>query len=975
MSLEAADFAAFFRAVHGVEPFPWQQALVERLAAGDDWPDVLDLPTAAGKTAALDAAVFHLALRRDKPRKAALRIALVVDRRLVVDDAFARACKLADALAAARESEGGALADVALRLRKLAGKEGKPLLARRLRGGAPLEHDWARTPTQPTILCSTVDQAGSRLLFRGYGVTDRMKPVHAGLLGTDSLILLDEAHLSEPFRQTLQAVRQLGGASVKCAVLSATPGARPKTPLALANADRAHPILRARLEASKPARLTVRKAQGAAQAFADAARDMAAGLRRRGTPKPAVGIVVNRVRLARAIFEDIAPAEDDDFHAVLMIGRSRPIDRDATAKKLEPFRTGSGKRCDAAPLFIVATQCLEVGVDIDLDGLVSQAASLDALRQRFGRLNRNGRDAPTEGAIVALSDDIAKRADDPVYGDRIRLTWEALTGMAGDDGVDFGISALDEALKAHDIDAADLAAPREDAPAVMPAYLDLWSHTSPRPTADPDVGLFLHGTGRAPADVSIVWRSDIDFLDENGIEGSVRCDVIGKLMEPAPPRATEMAVVPLWAARNWLRGGTADAAADIADVPERENDAPPAGRAGARWAFRWAGLGDPRTGLVRAGEVRPDDILIVPARYGGCDEFGWNPGEAAPVRDVADEAAKPYRGRRAFARVARDMVADDDDSRWSRIAESLADEGMAANEQLNAVLSALQGDSESSPRRDGREALKALRRPKGRRLVIEFPYGDPSKGAVFLAPNGLDDGGADPDDGAPATEHDEFSHAARAPVLLNHHGDRVRRFAGKFAEALWRDGDIAEDLRLAAYLHDAGKADERFQLMLSGANPWNLPDDGLLAKSGKRSPPGAWAQSGLPGGWRHEALSVRMARAHPAFAQARDPALVLWLIGSHHGLGRPFYGFADPDAGAAHGKLPPCLGADTWSSMAGNAGPESPRFDFDGMGWPELFVSLKRRYGIWGLAHLEAVLRLADHRASEEEAGNKGGKR
>ena len=53
-----------------------------------------------------------------------------------------------------------------------------PLLAERLRGGAPLEHDWARTPTPPTILCSTADQVGSRLLFRGYGVSDRMKLVH-----------------------------------------------------------------------------------------------------------------------------------------------------------------------------------------------------------------------------------------------------------------------------------------------------------------------------------------------------------------------------------------------------------------------------------------------------------------------------------------------------------------------------------------------------------------------------------------------------------------------------------------------------------------------------------------------------------------------------------------------------------------------------------------------------------------------------
>ena len=88
----------------------------------------------------------------------------------------------------------------------------------------PLEPDWARTPTQPTILCSTVDQAGSRLLFRGYGVSDRMLPVHAGLLGTDTLFLLDEVHLAEPLRQTLEAVRTLGRARIEFALLSATPG-------------------------------------------------------------------------------------------------------------------------------------------------------------------------------------------------------------------------------------------------------------------------------------------------------------------------------------------------------------------------------------------------------------------------------------------------------------------------------------------------------------------------------------------------------------------------------------------------------------------------------------------------------------------------------------------------------------------------------------------------------------------------------
>ena len=244
MVLSAADFAAFFHAIHGHEPFPWQQALVDELAEKDEWREVLDLPTGSGKTAALDAAVFHLALRHDSPQKSALRIALVVDRRLVVDDAHERATRIAEALAhPERVKPAGrpVVAEVARRLQDLAGKGEPPLVAQRLRGGAPLEDDWARTPTQPTILCSTVDQIGSRLLFRGYGVSNRMQPVHAGLLGEGTLVLLDEVHLSEPFRQTLLAVRALGDAAVRAVWLSATPGASAERRYELTAADRRHP--------------------------------------------------------------------------------------------------------------------------------------------------------------------------------------------------------------------------------------------------------------------------------------------------------------------------------------------------------------------------------------------------------------------------------------------------------------------------------------------------------------------------------------------------------------------------------------------------------------------------------------------------------------------------------------------------------------------------------------------------------------
>ena len=39
-----------------------------------------------------------------------------------------------------------------------------------------------------------MDQIGSRLLFRGYGVGPNSRSIHAALAGNDSLIVLDGAH-------------------------------------------------------------------------------------------------------------------------------------------------------------------------------------------------------------------------------------------------------------------------------------------------------------------------------------------------------------------------------------------------------------------------------------------------------------------------------------------------------------------------------------------------------------------------------------------------------------------------------------------------------------------------------------------------------------------------------------------------------------------------------------------------------------
>ncbi len=1001
MELGAADFAVFFRAIHGYDPFPWQRKLVDLLADGDEWPDVLDLPTGSGKTAALDAAVFHLALRFKSPARAALRIALVVDRRLVVDDAYERAEKITCLLenpAKAAADYRPVVAEVARRLQRLAGDGEPPLVARRLRGGAPLEPDWARTPTQPAILCSTVDQVGSRLLFRGYGVSNRMKPVHAGLLGTHSLILLDEAHLSKPFQQTLQAVREIGNAGdMRTVLLSATPETSSKRPFGLTPDDRAHPVLRTRLEASK--RATLRKVAGdPVDSFVEEARTIADRLRQAGVPAPAIGVVVNRVGLARNVFEKLREhGKETASDAVLMIGRSRAVGRERIVNALAPFKTGASRRrgtlaagagtadegrlplfretlddSDAGPLFVVATQCLEVGVDLDLDGLVTQAAPLDTLRQRFGRVNRAGRNVSAASVVLAPAEDVAKKADDPVYGDRIVKTWNELWNMARGDTVDFGIKALDRGLRDLPVDVPALAAPRAHAPVLMPAYLDLWSQTSPPPAADPEVGLFLHGVERASADVSLVWRGDMTEVD---LKPTAEID-LNELLRLAPPRAAEMVEVPLWSVRAWLCRSRDARLAHVADVPQRGDDQE-VDRAdgGGRRAFRWAGAGDPRTQLVRADNLRPGDVLVVPAEYGGCDEFGWAPAFDGSVTDVADDAARPFRRRRHAVRIARDVVANDD-NQWDRLAGVLNDDGVADRELVERLLDVLltepapdldEDNGDAATPRPVRETLEALQRAKGR-IVKHLPYaGGADGGAVLEAPHGLqEDGATDPkkSEVAPATE-DDAQTSGNAVSIDDHTGHVVKRVTD-FVRRLELQS-VAGDLELAAFLHDAGKADRRFQNLLSGGDPWNRPDGDAMAKSGQPSPKGAWERAGLPKGWRHEALSVRMAQAHPRFADANDPALVLWLIGTHHGFGRPFFDFVDPhDDASGHDGCTGCLKVERWRPASG-PGPQSLAFNVDGTDWAAMAERLKRRYGIWRLAHLEAILRLADHRASESE--------
>ena len=201
------EFRDFYRAIHGYYPFEWQELVAERIIE-NGWPDddVLDPPTASGKTSMLDIAVYALAAQAGLPaleRTAPLRTFFVIDRRLVVDDVTRHAVKILEGL---KKPE---LEDVRERLMSF--NRERALVVATLRGGMYHDDTWAYLPNQPLICVSTVDQVGSRLLFRGYGLNARRRPIDAGLLGCDSLFIVDEAHLSAPFLQTLGWVRKYAG--------------------------------------------------------------------------------------------------------------------------------------------------------------------------------------------------------------------------------------------------------------------------------------------------------------------------------------------------------------------------------------------------------------------------------------------------------------------------------------------------------------------------------------------------------------------------------------------------------------------------------------------------------------------------------------------------------------------------------------------------------------------------------------------
>ena len=87
-------------------------------------------------------------------------------------------------------------------------KKESPLALSTLRGQFADNRQWCSDPSRPAVVVGTVDMIGSRLLFGGYGMGFKGKPLHAGFLGQDVLLVHDEAHLEPAFQKLLNAIEQ-----------------------------------------------------------------------------------------------------------------------------------------------------------------------------------------------------------------------------------------------------------------------------------------------------------------------------------------------------------------------------------------------------------------------------------------------------------------------------------------------------------------------------------------------------------------------------------------------------------------------------------------------------------------------------------------------------------------------------------------------------------------------------------------------
>jgi len=897
-------------------------------------PHSLDIPTGLGKTAVMAIWLVARAAGASVPR----RLVYVVDRRAVVDQAT----------------------EVAVALRRLVDREedlktrlgldaGCQLPISTLRGQHVDNREWLEDPASPAIVVGTVDMVGSRLLFEGYGVSRKMRPYHAGLLGTDTLVVLDEAHLVPPFETLLESIAQgsaefgpRGGAThspvppFRLLPLSATGRRSSADSLRLTGEDRRHPVVAKRLDAQKHLSMkllssidedstpmpTDQEANDKNLSLADAVAREAWNLSQADAQKARIIIFCDSRRVAektKIALEKIATGDKSSggvavtIETELFVGGRRVFEREQAKKRLSELGFIAGTEVPRDRLtFLFATSAAEVGVDLDADHMVCDLVAWERMVQRLGRVNRRGGDGRVATVVVIVEpeprnviellrkkpDDRSKREASTVEQvERLRAVRGALDRLPSignvRDASPGALLALKESSETDPelnklLDEATTPAPLQ--PALTRALLEAWSMTSlEKHTGRPAIDPWLRGwIDDDPPRTSVVWRTHVPIRSGPQEPTSKELE---KFFEAAPPHASEVLETETFRVLEWI-----EARAKAMLKPTRE------GQGGAAQTLVHAREAVVAYVLSRAGDLRRtlliDDLL--------------NDGDASARKEWKDGLLAALGGATVIV-----------DVRLAGLKDGLLDE------------------REASPPRtvdDGQEWLGEhvagfrVRRADADETVVADPIwrerlrfasdvseeGEPRRWLIIekWRHNA-------------ATEEDRSS--AR-PQLLDDHQSWAAERARNLALRLTLDPQFVEMLATATRLHDEGKRARRWQ------RAFNASADGIYAKT--KGP----INYALLDGYRHELGSLPRAASDVRLAELSEDLreLALHLIAAHHGFARPVIGTRGCE------DVPP-------SHVAERARDVALRF-----------ARLQRRWGPWGLAWWEALLRAADQQASRD---------
>ena len=978
---EVPDFEDFYKAVNDRAPFPWQARLARQISQDNSWPEEIGVPTGLGKTACLDIAVWWLASQahlRPLARSAPTRIWWVVNRRLLVDEASRHAQKLSEMLCDAGQAERPSrdqevLRRMGARLTSLAGPQNsewlhghgsevrgplvgslaslptaEPLHVIPMRGGLTLRRP--PNPAQPSVIVSTIPMYGSRLLFRGFGSSRSMRPIDAALAGTDSLVLVDEAHLARHLRVLVPKLQQCVPESAQRLLpaqrsgpqvvsLTATGDASPSGRFDLDDDDLANEVIRQRLDAAKPVEVDAEPRGDSAKALRDAAVRL---LKDAASPAACV-IFCNTPAVARDVYSLVKSHKlGAAANVMLVTGRTRQHEADALRKRLLDPATGApaGRTNNGgAPprerhFIVIATQTLEVGADLDFEYLVTEQCGVRALTQRLGRLNRLGRHDHAQAVYVHRPPKRARSARDnpgngasdgwPVYGSEPLVVLERLENHGFEEHIDLSPGVI----------ADRLGPPAEDserAPEVLPGLLWEWVKTTTPPHGEAPVEPYFSGIADPKRSVSVVWRAFVPSLDEPE-------------RDAVPDESDEYEAADdryhLWP--RVTNDETVEVPVHELQRALRERGVEPVVRRSEDRSFVEA---------ARNSDLRSGDLVVLPIDVPLYDDFGWAPDGRRDVSDLSIQRSGLPLDQLALERLCRNETDGLEPIRNALRqvlpgAEAEVDEAIA-REAAEVLISLLRDCDMAGLEPDDRDAFLDALDPSPVFTPNEVPRLELSTSALSFRLDESDEG----------CLCESLPPHARELVA---HGRAVGERARSIATALGLPTHLVEVIEQAGELHDIGKADERFQRWLNRGKPVHESDYVPLAKSDMAASRWATARkdAGWPFGGRHEQLSARLVAAWLADeSHGLEPCgqdLLIHLVVSHHGKGRPL---VVPAADGSAGRV-------DWTFSDGSAKHVSADLSTTDWGQPARFQRLNEQFGPWGVALLETIVRQADHEVS-----------